>query len=446
MIFTKRKTIEAKKISKLGIIVFTSLIFISLVFIIINFDSSIEVQNAEIAYDAGPHIGILYAIIMGVMPTIIAFPVFRYTNKILTNASLDLVLLIKSSLYVLIIGIFEVLVLSFNWILLSTVFFVALDSYVEVSAHSLIVQVVSEIVYQFMPSVMGVLFFWVPLVFGIYLVKDIFSKRRTSFGLFFLVVNFVLIITSLFLMYVSKQNEVIGSLGTILGSNISFILIAFLSAEGYFIVVKESITQIRDKTKKRSWLKQKIRGLLLFSFILVNITGFAKLLFLILVPIEISPVEQGFVEISQFLALFFAISEDLIATNAEFFFSLFFYGFLAYDFLMLYVGLKEEFLSKDNKIFVFFKNKIGVFSAITIISITLFFMAHGISTTNFVEEEVGHLPKEIQNKYPSLFFPEYEPLLVSFNQISYFLQGLAAVLGTIYIVWKIKYNKRIIRN
>jgi hypothetical protein len=402
---------------------------------------------------------ILYAIVLGVLPSLLLIIFFNQSQKLVSGLRFDQKLLLKAP-----IGLFAVVLITIGAgpvLLIVT----AGPSLLNYDVEGFKTQIIIPLLDFIQGSISGIVVLllsytfsiWIPsalLIFVIYEIRSSNLRLRskitlTSISFFLFVAVAIWNILGLFIPVLDKFSYA----SILLGPTIAAVLLSFLAAEGYFDTIRESIGKLRinpASTTEGSENSNIIHsenifkrfGVKILSIIVLIITliGLTRNLFLLTIPfvyidfpLGYSLIYDYFIQAISHYTITSDSSEGLgsAATTIYNYFVVFFSVFWLYDLIMVFRAFGEDFLNSENLVYRILRKHVGPLTALSFLSIMILFTIHESSFPFRTDEMNNALPAWIKQQMGIQNY-EFQFLSDLSSQLG-LLTGSATLLGLIYV-------------
>jgi len=457
---TKKDT-KTKLSKKLVVIIFAVLI-ISALIVIFNPQFENEMRSflislTKIVESFGPEAG-FYSAIAGLVVGIICFKIFRKTKELVSNFSISQKIVLYCCIAIFVISLMSSAANPFLFVVKSVANASSSENiYEQISPHinSLLDVIANLFTILILPTI-SIMIVWIPTLFLIFVLSESRGKKiklgKKAVVILSAIVAFV-IFSGWFmysLYYESSFQE--NLIGLLIGPIISGAILSFLAAEGYINTIKENLHRLRTGLSPKSndgKSPKNARRFYAVIALIVNFAGISRYLLLLSVPLVYlefpefySITSQGFVEAISWYSIdnFGQTKEGAqVVYNS---FIVLFSIFWLYDVVMILRGFSDEYLNSDNRIFRFFKDNIGIFSAILFLCIIIIFMSFQtvFIDSSRINEMVSTLPSWVREQTGTQE-QSIEPLEEIFLNLS-FVWGLSALAGIIYVLKRTVSSKK----
>ena len=390
--------------------------------------------------------GVFAAIVFGIVPSMISFFIFIRISNFITIQPYGLKLLIMASSFLFVTGlsINFIYPLSLSLLGIVAISFNSVSPLVQPWFYSM-GELAGGLSQTFILPMMLIFLIWIPsmlLLYGFYDYKKS-KKPYMFFKVIGLVIIFAIMVLPTFIPMVSAvSNEDLLQLIFLIPVTPT-ILLAFLSAEGYFDSIKTTFRNIRSSNPSTVPVRTvtKIASLMI---LIVGLIGLAKNIFLI-APVSVEDDSLGtsmvytivLSGISSFVTENFGTGKDsaqLIYNS----FGVFFGIYWIYDIIMVFRGFGKEFLDSSNVLFSKIKASIGPFSAIVMASLLISLMIFSNVLFEFrIAEVTAVMPSWILD---SLSLSEDQQLVEveTSSKLLNPLVSISTIAGILYLVVKMK--------
>lgn len=421
-------------------------------------------QISQNAVDKGFFEVGIYAGILGVVPAIIFLWSFR-SEDLTSGFVFDQKILLKVTIILFVMELMVFAVAPLLEFIGGTVAFLAHSELENFKLHELAFLNISDFIVEHLTIAPIFLSFlnWIPIAFLIFVIHEIRSSHlnmRMKVALSFLgIIPIVILQTPRELSLLFPTSRLDDYLSIFIGPIISVLLLSFLATGGYVNAIRENIGKFKrrpdasevhlDIPEFQSLSVSKIFVIKFTSifFLIINIIGLCRNLFLVTIPfvnydfpIGLSMINGIFINSVSNYAINTIGQSYTGATLVYNSFTMFFSFFWMYDIIMTFKGFREEYLNSENTVYKTIRRIIGPLAATSFLGLIVLFMVNN-TLTDFRSSELNTLMPNwvqselnLQNNLPDV--------LSQFTSHIDFTGGLATVAGVIYLIIRSKKRLR----